>query len=361
MKKTIIKSAVVTGMIVFGYAGAVNAQFFKQILNDVKQTAQNRADNKATSTTNKALDKVDNSTQAKPKSNNTSATGHANPAVNSGVLADTAATNSVLGAFAKAAQQNPNDTSAADLTMKALGLLAGGGGVSAADSAAAIKSFASGNGGSGYLYETVTTSTSSKGAVSRDTAKSYIAGSGNGRSEMRINIPGAMSNQMIVIGHASDPKYSISLYPDSRTYSLNIIDSSLINSGRSVYQVTKIGTENIQGYRCTHVKLTTTSGSGMFKSTTTMNLWTSTDIPGYEVFKKLSGGRAAFHIDMMQALEKAGCAGYLVKMQDSEKDYSVNMVLVKAEKQSFPDNLFVIPPGYTKSSGNMISHMISRQ
>lgn len=91
-----------------------------------------------------------------------------------------------------------------------------------------------------------------------------------------------------------------------------------------------------------------------------MDLWTSTDIPGYEVFKKLSGGRAGYQIDMMQALEKAGCAGYLVKMQDSEKDYSMNMLLVKAEKQSFPDNFFVIPPGYAKSSGNMFSHMISR-
>ena len=44
-----------------------------------------------------------------------------------------------LGAFAKAAEDNPNDTSAADLTMKGLGNLMGGNqDISAADSAAAI-------------------------------------------------------------------------------------------------------------------------------------------------------------------------------------------------------------------------------
>ncbi|MDP4130195.1 MAG: DUF4412 domain-containing protein [Bacteroidota bacterium] len=358
MKSTIRKSALLTGMIVFIYGGQIKAQFLKRLLNDVQQTAENRADNKATSTTNKALDKVDNSTQSKPKTNNSSTAASPSTAGSSSATpADKAASNSVLGAFAKAAQQNPNDTSAADLTMKALGLLAGGGAVSAADSAAAIKSFTAGAGGSGILYQSITTTISSKAVVSKDTATVYFTNTGSGRSEMRINIPGAMSNKMITIGHAANPKYSVSLYPDTKTYSLNVIDSALINSGISKYQVTRVGTETVQGYRCVHSKLTSTTGSGVFKSSSTMDLWTSTEVPGYDLYKKLSSVQG-YQTQMIQALDRAGCSGYILKMTASGNGYSMNSVLIKAEKKSFPDSLFEIPPGYSQSKGNMFSHMV---
>ncbi len=68
---------------------------------------------------NQVFDKVDNATKTKSATTSTSTQDEG----------DTASTKKVLGAFAKAAQQNPNDTSSADVTMKALGILAGGGGV----------------------------------------------------------------------------------------------------------------------------------------------------------------------------------------------------------------------------------------
>src|ERR1700748_3570668 len=80
------------------------AQFFKDVLNTVKSTAQGRANNQASSTTNKAIDK---------------STG--------------------LGS----SNTKTPDTSAAGM-MKALGLITGGGGVSAADSATATKRFTQG-------------------------------------------------------------------------------------------------------------------------------------------------------------------------------------------------------------------------
>jgi hypothetical protein len=46
---------------------SVNAQFVKNILNNAKQTAQNRSSDKANQVTNKAFDKVDSLTQVKPK------------------------------------------------------------------------------------------------------------------------------------------------------------------------------------------------------------------------------------------------------------------------------------------------------
>ena len=108
------------------------AQFLKQIMNSVKQTAQNRANNKADQVTNKILDKVDSASQFKPGTgSNSTNSSTANSGSSNSAASNDPAMNKVLGAFANAAANNPNDTSASDLTMKALGNLAGGGGVSA--------------------------------------------------------------------------------------------------------------------------------------------------------------------------------------------------------------------------------------
>ncbi len=277
MKKSPVYITILACVFLALYSHESHAQLLKKIMNTVKSTAENRVNDKAAQSTNQVFDKVGNTTKTKSASNSTSMQ-------EQGV--DTSSTNKVLGAFAKAAEQNPNDTSSADLTMKALGLLAGGGGVSAADSAAAIKSFMKANGGSGYYFESITTTTTKKG-TSKDTSKIYMTSTGEGRKEMRMTIPGTMSNQFINIGRASNPKYSIMLYPETKTYALNIIDTALINSDNETYEVTKLGNETIQGFNCTHVKLKSTFGKGMFKSSSTMDLWTSENVPGYSFLKKI--------------------------------------------------------------------------
>ena len=198
------------------HSNFTQAQFLKKILNDVKQTTQNRANQKADDATNKTIDGI---TQPKSKNNNSS-------------NVDTAQLGGVLGAFAKAAQDNPNDTSMSDLLGKSLGNLAGGGGVSAADSASAIQKYMSANGGSGIYYEyTIQSTTKTNGAVT-STSKMYLDNNGEGRSE--INLAAMMgaknSSPMIVIGRANQPQYSVTLDDADKAYSLNVIDTSLINS-----------------------------------------------------------------------------------------------------------------------------------
>ncbi len=322
-------------------SNSVQAQFLKKIMHTVKNTAENRADDKAAQSTNKAID------QAVQPSQNSSSESYG----------DTASTNKVLGAFAKAAEQNPNDTSAADVTMKALGLLVSGGGISAADSAAAIESFETGKGGSGFYYESITIATTKKG-TSKDTSKIYMTSGGEGRSEMGINIPGALSSRFINLGRATNARYSLMLYPETKTYALNIIDTSLINSNNETYEVTKLGNETIQGYNCTHVKLKSTMGRGMFKSSSTMELWTSESVPGYSFIKKVMTNQN-IQPQMLQALEKNNCGGYIVKMVSGDKDYSMEMQLIKAEPKTLPASLFKIPAGYKESNENMMYHMMS--
>ncbi|MGI8951767.1 MAG: DUF4412 domain-containing protein [Chitinophagaceae bacterium] len=344
MKKLPIIISMLLFTFALAYSTSVRSQILKNILNTVKQTAQDRANNKASQATNKVLDKADSATQIKSKNGS-----------NSSAPSDTSATNKVLGAFGKAASDNPNDTSAADVTMKALGNLIGGGGVSAADSAAAIKTFTTANGGSGvYLQFTITMIRKQTGTT-KNTMTSYLTSSGEARTEMNLAAMMGANNskQLIGLARASQPGYSLFFDDDSKTYSLNVIDTSLINSKSESYQVTKIGNETVQGYNCVHAKVISTTGKGMFHSTSTMDIWTSTDVPGYAFIKKTMTYQNV-KPQMMQALDQAGCGGFLVKMSSDDKGNSVDMVLTTAENKSFPASLFKIPAGYTESKGNLI-------
>ncbi len=170
--------------------------FMRDVLNAVKNTAQNRANNSATQATNKAIDQVDPATQSKTHSESSGGS-TASPS-------DTAALHGVLGAFARAAAANPNDTSASDLTMKALGLMAGEKQVTAQDSAKAITAYTNATGGYGVHYEYQTTMVGKK-TTTKDSSEYYFTNTGEGRGEIRIPMPGIQMNKMISIGHADQP------------------------------------------------------------------------------------------------------------------------------------------------------------
>jgi beta-lactamase class D len=104
--------------------------------------------------------------------------------------------------------------------------------------------------------------------------------------------------------------------------------------------------------------MVTTSGSGLFKSKSEEDLWTSTAVPGYALYKRLAAV-SGIRPQMMQALEQAGADGFFVKMTAAGKDYSMTMSLMHAEEKSNPASLFEIPAGYTKTDENMMQHMMA--
>ena len=95
----------------------------------------------------------------------------------------------------------------------------------------------------------------------------------------------------------------------------------------------------------------------MFKSSSTMDLWTSSDVPGYAFIKKVIVNQN-IKPQMLQALEKNNCGGYIIKMTSGDKDYSMEMSLIKAENKTFPSSMFEIPNGYSESNENMMYHMM---
>ncbi len=329
MRKTSLFAAFLLFMMAAFRPGIARAQFFKNLVNTVKQTAQGRANNKADQTTNRSLDKVDTTSS------------------------------SLFGGGGKSGSSNPGDTSAANMTMKALGLFAGGGGVSAADSAAAFETFRSASGGSGMFYQYEMKMTSKKDPPVDDTTCAWFTNNGEGRSEMELPIPGVKSGKIVSIGRIGQPRYSIQLYADSKTYGLTVIDTSLINGIKESFQITRVGMENVGGYPCTHVKMVTTTGSGLFKSKSEEDIWTSTSVPGYALYKRLVAV-SGIKPQMMQALDQAGAGGFFVKMTTTGKDYSMTMMLIHAEEKNNSASLFEIPSGYTKTDENMMQHMMAQ-
>jgi len=209
------------------------------------------------------------------------------------------------------------------------------------------------------MATTITNTSAKHPGTHNDTTTTIFTSGGEARSEMNLaalmGVKGGTT--LLTLQHVNQPHYSLTLDASNKTYSLNVIDTSLINSGALNYKVTKIGNETVQGYNCTHAKLVSTAGSGAFKSSTTMDVWTSTDVPGYALLKKAMTMQNVTP-KMMQALNQAGCGGFFVKMTSQSKDYSMNMTLIKTQEKNFPASMFTIPAGYTQSNENMMYHMM---
>ena len=212
--------------------------------------------------------------------------------------------------------------------------------ISSADSAAAINSFKTGNGGNGLLYEyLVTTNSKQMKGNANDTMSMMITDEGNSRMNMGIS-----GNSMETINHADNPKFSIQLFPKYKAYSLNIIDTGEINTTLGLdYTVTKLGAETVNGYYCIHSKLTIKMGN---QQDITEDVWTSTDVPGYSMMKKKMISKNITP-KMLDVLDKAGCGGFFVKMDMQSSYISMSMNLITAAHKTFPASLFQIPSGYS--------------
>ncbi len=223
--------------------------------------------------------------------------------------------------------------------------------MTAADSAA-VKSFMTATGGSGMLYQyrvAYDFKRNGKDSSLVDTMSS--AYSTNGYTHVDMDMLGM---RMQLLGHTNQNKYTVVLYPESKSYLLNTIDTAVLRNDKMTYTVTRIGAETVAGYSCVHAKLTiVTTGQ---KTPIVEDIWTSTAVPGYEEIKKLATlQNKNISAKMLEALDNAGCGGYPVKMTmqptgvTSSKDLSISMdmVLITAARRNFPASEFEIPAGYT--------------
>jgi hypothetical protein len=303
MKRVFVICMLVAGMV--GSATTGRAQFLKNLVNNVTQKIGNKAAGNAAGTTGKP----------------DSASSAARTARDSAALAQMMAGSS-----------KPKVMTAAD--------------------SAAVKSFMTATGGSGMLYQyrvAYDFKRNGKDSSLVDTMSS--AYSTNGYTHVDMDMLGM---RMQLLGHTNQNKYTVVLYPESKSYLLNTIDTAVLRNDKMTYTVTRIGAETVAGYSCVHAKLTiVTTGQ---KTPIVEDIWTSTAVPGYEEIKKLATlQNKNISAKMLEALDNAGCGGYPVKMTmqptgvTSSKDLSISMdmVLITAARRNFPASEFEIPAGYT--------------
>jgi hypothetical protein len=321
MKPAIVILAVLMGMI--GYMPAGRAQFLKNLVNNVKQSMANKAVGNNTNTTGKS----DSAAKAANDS-----------AMLTGIMAK-------MNAAAKPAPMTAEDS-------------------------AAVKSFMTASGGSGILFQYRTRydfKVKGKDSTVVDTMSTAISDAHNTHVDMNM-----LGMKMTVIGRASLPKYSIILYSQMKSYKLNIIDTAAVNGGNQTFTVTRVGTETVAGYSCIHSRLVITNGKDK-NGNVTEDIWTSNAVPGYAQLKKMMTNQNVTP-KMMQALEKAGCDGFMVKVQmqsasqgsqasqPQAMQFSMDMVLITAARKDFPASMFEIPAGYTAmNSQNLFGNMMMMQ
>jgi hypothetical protein len=309
MKQAIVFIVVLIGVV--GYSTATRAQFLKNLVNNVTQKMTNKA------------------------------TGNTGNAGNTGNKTDSAARASKDSAMLAAYMGNLNKPAV----------------MTAADSAA-VKEFMTASSGSGMLYQyqaRYDLRIKGKDTLFVDTMSTAI--SDNRYTHVDMDMLGM---KMTMIGRAGEPRYSVMLYPETRSYKLNVIDTARLSSGGGqTYQVTKIGAETVAGYSCVHSKLSIIGSNK--KLVMTEDIWTSTAVPGYMQLKQ-DMANAHVTVAMMQELQKAGCDGFIVKASGATEQMSFVMQLVTAVHKNFPASMFEIPPGYTvMNTQSLLNSMMMQQ
>ncbi len=244
--------------------------------------------------------------------------------------------------------------------------------MTAADSAA-VKSFMTATGGGGMLiqYRVVYDfKKNGKDSTLTDTMSTAISDAHNTHVDMDM-----LGMKMQLLGHAGQPKYTVVLYPQSKSYLLNIVDTAALHADKMTYTVTRVGTETVAGYSCVHAKLAITRAGQ--QNPIVEDIWTSTAVPEYAEMKKMMTVQNVT-LKMLEALDQAGCGGFMVKVQmqpasgatgtGASKDLSISMdmVLITVERRNFPASLFEIPAGYTpfnsqSTIGNIMAGMPKQQ
>jgi len=306
MKRIFVIGLLVAGMVALTTRG--QAQFLKNLVNNVTNNLSNKAAGKATGTTGK----TDSASAARKQA------------------ADSAALMQML-----AGTNKPTPMTAAD--------------------SAAVKTFMTATGGSGMLYQyrvAYDFRRNGKDSAMVDTMSTAYA---NGYTHVDMDMLGMKMN---LLGHTSQQKYTVVLYPESKSYKLTIIDSAMAHADKMTYTVTRIGTESVAGYSCVHAKISV--GSPGQKTPIVEDIWTSTGVPGYAEMKKLTLQTKNISLKMLDALEQAGCGGYPVKMTmqpsgggtkgSNDLSISMSMVLITAGQRTFPASEFEIPEGYTPAT-----------
>lgn len=194
----------------------------------------------------------------------------------------------------------------------------------------------------GYYMEYKLTSGAAE-ANTNGTLKTY-AQDGNTRMEMNMNVEGFGKMNVVNLVLKSSPNTVYLLDETAKTYTQlsGADDEDWADYPQSEYEVTVVGKEKVNGYNATHVRV-----KRVGSKTGALEMWNTTEIAGYAEYAGIKS-KYTGKDNMLKAMQAKGAAGFPVRVKAAEKNYTMQMDLVKAEKRSNPSSLFSLS-GYTKS------------
>lgn len=175
--------------------------------------------------------------------------------------------------------------------------------------------------------------------------KVYNGGTAS-RSELNMNVPGIPGGgmNMVSIHKESEPAKIYMINDASKTYSVMDVSkfkNAVPNSAKTEheYEVTIVGSETVNGYKSTHVKI-------KIDGRDAQELWTSKEIASFEKYAQLSSSKYAIDNSLWAALKAKGAEGFPIRMQMQERGGKMQMDLIKAEKRDIAASLVSVPADY---------------
>ena len=214
------------------------------------------------------------------------------------------------------------------------------------------------------IYYELTTTSNGKNISMNGVTKMYVSSKGDMRSEMNLSsfaTGNKTSAPIILIAHADKPAESILIDDSAKTYTVNHIDATDLNTGfKTESTATKIGEEKILGFNCVHAKIISNKKMGsFFNETDTIDLWRSNDVPVQPTVKDLMNqfesrtGNFMYSKEVTDQLKQMGCEGFMIKLTMNGKDVSMVLQLTKVEHRNLPSDIFQIPAGYKEDKNGM--------
>ncbi len=200
------------------------------------------------------------------------------------------------------------------------------------------------------------------------TMQTSIPGAGNAETKMFISKEGMRyesttsmkqldtAMKMVMISPAGTPNLIYLINDATKSYTVIDTDelqkdmekSKLMDSYNDA-KIENLGKENVNGYDCTHVRITT--------GQTVMDMWVSKDIIDYATYAKMQSAREKNMPALARRLKDAGLDGFPVRTRMASssspavggEERAVVTELVKVEKQGLDASLFRVPDGYVKA------------
>lgn len=181
----------------------------------------------------------------------------------------------------------------------------------------------------------------------------YLFGKKDQRMDMTMTldrIPEPL--RTTVITRSSKPDEATIINHKSRTWSVvnlrTAAESAMMLDFDSNYRFSRVGSENVRGYACEHVRLTS--------STEKLDLWISKGLADFSTFRLLQSQNPRLsNTSLSKILKENGVDGFPVRIIQKNDNGLYVMELARVTPKQVSESKFSVPAGYQRTEAEKIT------